>query len=81
MPLVAYSLSSVKRLLSSTYYFLTRASGDVYAGLQGSDTSRQVTTRPKARLALALVEQLLPLVKQIAAYEREGHHRPFCDPC
>ncbi len=30
----------------------------------------QVTTRTKARLALALGEQLLPLVKQIAAYEK-----------
>jgi transposase len=30
----------------------------------------QVTTRTKARLALALVEQLLPLVKQIAEYDK-----------
>lgn len=30
----------------------------------------QVTTRTKARLTLALVEQLLPLVKQIAEYDR-----------
>src|SRR5579859_8052730 len=30
----------------------------------------QVTTRTKARLTLALVEQLLPLVKQIAEYDK-----------
>jgi len=30
----------------------------------------QVTTRTKARLALALVEQLLPLVKQVAEYDK-----------
>ena len=31
----------------------------------------EITTRTKARLALALIAQLLPLVEQIAAYDKE----------
>lgn len=34
-------------------------------------TADAVTTRTKSRLMLALVSQLLPLVEQIAAYEKE----------
>lgn len=38
---------------------------------QPSLQATAVTTRTKARLALALIAQLLPLIEQIAAYEKE----------
>jgi transposase len=38
---------------------------------QPSLRANAVTTRTKARLALALIAQLLPLVEQIAAYDKE----------
>src|SRR5581483_4142313 len=34
-------------------------------------TANAITTRTKSRLALALIAQLLPLLEQIAAYEKE----------
>lgn len=40
---------------------------------QPSLQATAVTTRTKARLALALIAQLLPLVEQIAAYDKEIH--------
>ncbi|WP_236064811.1 transposase [Reticulibacter mediterranei] len=38
---------------------------------QPSLSAHAITTRTKLRLALALIAQLLPLVEQIAAYEKE----------
>jgi transposase len=37
-------------------------------------TANAITTRTKARLMVALVAQLLPLVEQIAAYDKEIEH-------
>ena len=53
----------------------TKAARAIWATLRQPHLEADaVTTRTKARLMLALVSQLLPLVEQIAAYDKEVTH-------
>jgi transposase len=67
------SVEQIRQVLASAgHTTASKVALKIFAQLhQPSLRADAVTTRTKARLALALIAQLLPLVEQIAAYDKE----------
>jgi transposase len=67
------SLEQIRQVLKSAGHTTAhKAAPQIFEQLhQPSLRADPVTTRTKSRLALALIAQLLPLIEQIAAYEKE----------